>query len=164
MSLAEIRALVGPYAEKRIPEMLAARTVRWRHTFVDPADYPVDGFWQLGGVSIDWAQSIASAPIALHTSSGMAIGFVTVYGIQIAREDIEVLLPEGMRHQESFKELLVGLAQDHPHADGEQMMHYARRLKDLLEKHPKATPKMREADPRSIAARLYELELGPRQV
>jgi hypothetical protein len=55
------------------------------------------------------------------------------------------------------------MAPRRPHKAGEQMMTYARRLKAILQKDPKANPKLREASPESIANRLYELGLGPRQ-
>jgi hypothetical protein len=152
-------------AEQWLVEQIAARRMRWRAKATRPPGLSLDDsfFRNPATLTVNSAECSATQLMVMNTSAGTGLEPITAYGLEVVREDIEARLPEDAQHRESFKGLLTKLVQDNPDTPGEEMVHYADRLKALLEKHPKATKKMREAGRRSIAARLYELGLGPRQ-
>jgi hypothetical protein len=79
----------------------------------------------------------------------------------------------------SLKAWVVEAVEFHPPRPGETMMDYAKRLEDFLQRDTKANPRLRRekpkrvandinkiitaSQPKTIAARLYELGLGPRR-
>ena len=161
LALAEALGSVA-LAKKQLTEWLEAGKIRWRRSAVHPSGASVDGFWEKR-VAVDWGDNNATKRELLPV-----LGFegVTMYGIRVARADIEALLPGSSDEPpaRNLKDWVAREAPRHPPRNGEEMTAYAKRLKkDVLLKDPEASPKLREVEPKSIAARLYELKLGPRR-
>jgi hypothetical protein len=163
--LSEARKLVAEafhsttYAEQWLVEQLMAKRVRWQPSARHPADASVDGFWERR-VNVDWHDSNAIKRQALPI-----VGFegVTMYGIQVAREDIEALLPGalGKPTRGTQKAWLVEWANHNPRKFREQMSNYAQRARAAILADPAtAGKKWRAADAHSLANQLYKLKLG----
>lgn len=92
--LAAQRFLSIRYAERWILDRLgdADDPVRWRARAVNPPDTPIDGFWQGGKISTDWVDNSATKTVVAKVPGGM-FDQITVYGIEVVREDVLALLP-----------------------------------------------------------------------
>jgi len=89
------------YAERWLFEQLAADRIRWKAEAVHPLGRSLDKFWHgdSGLFTVDWADgTVTNKAMGIVVTTGEAaftMGFdsVTAYGISLALEDIEALLP-----------------------------------------------------------------------
>jgi hypothetical protein len=148
----------GPWLAAKI----IAGHIRWRAKTL--AGELVEDSWRADDLarSINFEDCTATW-LALAPATGPT-GFycVTLYGLELAREDIEAqgVAAKLSPQLKGAKLYAFESATRLPHRDDEEMLEYVRRLqRDDREAHPW----LRETKPKNIAARLYELGMGPRQ-
>jgi hypothetical protein len=79
----------GPWL---VEQIVAERVqVRWRG--VRPAGASVDDFWQGSLPTLDFADNSATKLVAGPPGSGIMLGSIVLFGVEVVREEIEMLRP-----------------------------------------------------------------------
>jgi hypothetical protein len=129
-----------------LAEQIAAKRMRVRWRAVRPAStsaVEIEGFWQGSLPTLDFADN--SATKLVIAPPGTVVGFcpITLLGIEIARQDIEPLLPVAAKKTADRPTILLepkvwfeAARREHPQRRGEDLSAYAERLHGLMEAAP----------------------------
>jgi hypothetical protein len=82
------------YAERWLVERIAAKLVRWRAKATHPPGRSLDRFWlNPATLTINSEECLATQMMVCDVPRSAALENVTLYGLEVAREDIEAQLP-----------------------------------------------------------------------
>jgi hypothetical protein len=139
-----------PYAEQWLVEQLAAepQRIEWRARAIDPPGHPLEGFWR-GLLTVNSADNSVSSLVVL-TSGAVGLYPVTLYGLEVVREDIEAALPSVPGHPPAVekepkttaagriptKDWYAWARKEYPKQRGESIAQWAKRVHEKMQNAP----------------------------